>query len=323
MNRCAAALLCAMLISSNAFGRQQSAPVPLSGSSTPVGKTPSPDFSAEPFIIEKYSLAARFENDGTGERTLSSRVKVQNDAGVQQLAELIFGYNSASEKIDVHFVRVLHPDGATVTAKPDAIKEMVAPVERDAPAYTDYKEVHITVPALHPGDAIEYEIATHLVTPEAPGQFWFEQNFLDRAIVLDEQLEVNVPQGRALLIQSADFSNVAGAETRTARLAPAVAAQIDEPTGGFSSKTENGRTVYRWKHKNLSIANDDPSAGKLPPPKIPDIQITTFKNWNEVAQWYAALATGRAVPTPEIRAKAQELVHGRTTDLDKMNSLKG
>jgi tetratricopeptide (TPR) repeat protein/transglutaminase-like putative cysteine protease len=322
MNRCgAAALLCAMLISSNAFGRQQSAPAPLSGSSTPVGKTPSPDFSAEPFIIEKYSLAARFENDGTGERTLSSRVKVQNDAGVQQLAELIFGYNSASEKIDVHFVRVLHPDGATVTAKPDAIKEMVAPVERDAPAYTDYKEVHITVPALHPGDAIEYEIATHLVTPEAPGQFWFEQNFLDRAIVLDEQLEVNVPQSRAVLIQSADFSNVTAEEIRKARLAPASTAQIDQQNSPFSSKTENGRTIYRWKHKNFTIPNDDPAAGKLPAPKIPDIQFTTFRNWNEVAQWYAALAKGRSTPTPEIRAKAQELAVGRTTSLDKMQAL--
>ena len=213
MNRCTAALLCALLFSSKVLARQQFTPAQTSDrSSTHTSKTTSPDFSAEPFIIEKYFLAARFENDGTGERTLSSRVKVQNDDGVQQLTELIFGYNSASEKIDVHYVRVLHPDGtaATATAKPDAIKEMIAPVERDAPAYTDYKEVHITVPALHPGDTIEYEIATHLVTPEAPGQFWFEQNFLDRAIVLDEQLEVNVPQSRAILIQSADFSNVTG-----------------------------------------------------------------------------------------------------------------
>jgi tetratricopeptide (TPR) repeat protein/transglutaminase-like putative cysteine protease len=322
MNRCAAALLCAILVSPIVLARQQFTPAQTSDrSSTHTSKTTSPDFSAEPFIIEKYFLAARFENDGTGERTLSSRVKVQNDDGVQQLTELIFGYNSASEKIDVHYVRVLHPDGTAATAKPDAVKEMTAPVERDAPAYTDYKELHITVPALHPGDTIEYEIATHIVTPLAANQFWFEQNFLDRAIVLDEQLEVNVPQGRAVLIQSADFSNVTGEEIRKVRLASTGSAQIDQQNNPFSSKTENGRTIYRWKHKNLTIPNDDPSAGKLPPPKIHDIQFTTFKSWNEVAQWYAGLANGRAAPTPEIRAKAQELVNGRATNLDKMQAL--
>jgi tetratricopeptide (TPR) repeat protein/transglutaminase-like putative cysteine protease len=320
MNRCATALLCALLISSSVLARPQATPSPASGPSTPLGKSAAPDFSAEPFIIEKYSLAARFENDGTGERTLSSRVKVQNDAGAQQLAELIFGYNSASEKIDVHFVRVLHPDGTSVTAKPESVKEMVASIESDAPAYTAYKELHITVPTLHPGDTIEYEIATHLVTPADPGQFWFEQNFLDRAIVLDEQLEVNVPQGRAILIQSADFSNVTAEEIRKARLAAVSTPRIDHQNT-FSSKTENGRTVYRWKHKNLTIPNDDPAAGKLPAPKIPDIQFTTFKNWNEVAQWYAALSKGRATPTPEIRAKAQELISGRTTNLGKMQAL--
>ncbi len=139
--------------------------------------------------------------------------------------------------------------------------------------------------------------------------------------MLDEQLEVNLPQGRAVLIQSADFSNVTGEEIRKVRLAPASSAQIDQQNNPFSSKTENGRTIYRWKHKNLTIPNDDPSAGKLPPPKIPDIQVTTFKSWNEVAQWYAALAKGRATPTPEIRAKAQELVKGRATNLDKMQAL--
>ena len=318
-------LLCALFLSSSSTAQpQQPAPAPLANPpqpSAPKTAAPAPDFSQEPFVIEKYTLTTGFENDGTGERSLRSRIKVQSDAGVQQLAELIFGYNSANEKIDVHFVRVIKPDGSTTTAKPDAIKEMTAPVERDAPEYTDYKELHVTVPNLHSGDVIEYEIATHLITPVAPGQFWFEQNFLDHAIVLDEQLEVTVPQGRALLIESADFSNVSGEEIRKVRLAPNSTAQIDEQKSPFSSITENGRTTYRWRHANLTVPNDDLGEKKLPPPKIPDVQLTTFKNWNEVAAWYAALAKDRNLPTPEIRAKAAELTAGRSTDLEKMQAL--
>jgi tetratricopeptide (TPR) repeat protein/transglutaminase-like putative cysteine protease len=320
MNRCLATLLCAVLLSSSTFAQQQSGPAPAPAQAI-TKKSAALDFSQEPFVIEKYLLSARFENDGTGSRMLSSRIKVQSDAGVQQLGELIFGYNSASEKMDVHHVRVLKPDDSTVTANADAVKEMTAPVERDAPEYTDYKETHVTVPSLHPGDIIEYEISTQIVAPMAPSQFWFEQNFLDRAIVLDEQLEVNVPQSRSLLIQSAEFSNVTGEEIRKVRLAPNTTAQIDEQHSPFSTVTENGRTTYRWRHSNLTIPNDDASGGKLPPPKIPDIQFTTFKNWDEVARWYANLGKGRAEASPEIRAKAQELTKGRTTDLEKTRAL--
>ena len=322
MHRRIVTLLFAIFFCSNASAQQQStsAPAPAHEPSKN-DQAVAPDFSPEPLIIEKYLLSARFENDGTGERTLSSRIKVQSDAGVQQLGELIFGYNTVSEKMDVHFVRVLKPDGSSVTAKPDAVKEMTAPVERDAPEYTDYKETHVTTPSLHPGDIIEYEISTRIITPMAPDQFWFEQNFLDRAIVLDEQLEVNVPQGRTLLIQSEEFSNVTGEEVRKVRLAPNSTSQIEEQQSPFSTRSENGRTNYRWHHSNLFVPNDDDSSGKKPRAKIPDVQITTFKNWGEVARWYSALEKGRADPTPEIRAKAQKLTKGSATDLQKMQTL--
>jgi len=322
MNRCLVAVLFAIFFWSNASAQQQSTPTPaLTHAPSKNDQAAAPDFLQEPFIIEKYLLSARFENDGTGERTLSSRIKVQSDAGVQQLSELIFGYNTASEKMDVHFVRVLKPDGSTVSAKPDAVKEMTAAVERDAPEYTDYKETHVTTPSLHPGDIIEYEISTRIITPMAPNQFWFEQNFLDRAIVLDEQLEVNVPPGRALLIQSQEFSNVTGEEVRKVRLAPNSTSQIDEQKSPFSTASENGRTIYRWRHSNLIVPNDDDSPSKKPRAKIPDVQLTTFKNWDEVAQWYSALEKGRSDPTPEIRAKAQDLTNGSASDLQKMQTL--
>jgi Flp pilus assembly protein TadD/transglutaminase-like putative cysteine protease len=322
MNRCGFILVCAFFLSTSPPAQPQSTSAPQADPRQPsTEKTTAPDYSQEPFVIENYYLAVKFENDGTGERTLSSRIKVQSDAGVQQLAELVFGYNSASEKVDVHFVRVRKPGTSTITTSPDAIKEMTAAVARDAPEYTDYKEIHITVPALHSGDTIEYEISTRIVTPMAPGQFWFEQNFLDRAIVLDEKLEVNVPQDRALLIQSAEFSNVTGAEVRKVRLAPHSTAQIDEQRSPFSTFTESGRTTYLWRHSNLHVPSGDASPSKLPSPKIPDVQLATFRNWDEVAAWYAHLAKGRADPTPEIRAKAQDLTKGRATDLQKMQAL--
>ena len=54
-------------------------------------KSPA-EHSKEPFVIEQYATTARFENDGTGEKVLAVRVRVQSEAGVQQLRQTHFQF---------------------------------------------------------------------------------------------------------------------------------------------------------------------------------------------------------------------------------------
>jgi tetratricopeptide (TPR) repeat protein/transglutaminase-like putative cysteine protease len=288
-----------LLAFSTACAAQQSpAPAaPAESAGTSLEQKHAPDYPQEPFVIEKLSTTARYENDGTGERDLTMRIRVQSDAGVQQLGELVFGYNSANEQMDVHYVRVRKADGTIVNAGPDAVKEMTASVQRDAPVYTDYKEKHITVPSLRPGDTLEYEIATRLVTPLAAGQFWFSHDFQKDAIVLDERLEINVPADRAVKIESPDFPS--------------------------DLIHEKGRAIYRWTHANLSRPSDDDQSKKTEKTggKPSDIQLTTFTSWEEVAGWYAALEKDRIQPSPEVRAKTAELIEGRASELEKIQTL--
>jgi Flp pilus assembly protein TadD/transglutaminase-like putative cysteine protease len=263
-----------------------------------VEKPASADYSQEPFVIESYVTTARYESDGTGERHLNVRIRVQSDAGVQQLGELVFGYNSANEQMDVRTIRVRKADGSGVNAGPEAVKEMTATVARDAPVYTDYKEKHITVPALRPGDTLEYEIVTRLATPLAPNEFWYEHNFLQGMIVLDERLEVNVPAGRAVKLESPDFA--------------------------YEETEANGRQIYRWKRATLTRPSEEEqekAKSKKGESKRPDVQLTTFESWGNVARWYAKLEQGRTEPTPEIRAKTQELIQNRATELEKIQAL--
>ncbi|MGH9758129.1 MAG: DUF3857 domain-containing transglutaminase family protein, partial [Candidatus Acidiferrales bacterium] len=204
-----------------------------------------------------------------------------------------------------------------------AIKEMTAAVERDAPTYTDYKEKHVTVPGLHPGDTLEYDIVTRLVTPLAPNEFWYSQNFLENAIVLDEHLDVNIPTGRAVTVKSAVFSLVDGKERHAAQLQiPATSGPLII-TGDFSQEISRDRTILHWKHANLSHPADDQEEKKSSKPGElqPDVQITTFKNWAEVAAWYAGLEKGRTNPDAAIRAKVAQLIQGKKSDLEKMEAL--
>jgi tetratricopeptide (TPR) repeat protein len=256
------------------------------------------DYSKEPFVIERYSTAARFENDGTGQQILTVRLRVQSEAGAQQLHQLVFKYDSANEQMEVRFVHAHKPDGTIVNAAADSAKDVTAPIAIDAPAYAEVKEKHITLPDLGAGDTLEYEIGTRLVTPFAPGEFWFTHNFLGSAIVLDERLEISIPGARKVILKS-----VASAPYETVHA--------------------NGRTIYRWKHATLKLPSDDSSKNEVEQAKTKqaDVQLTTFASWDAVTRWYAKLAQGPSEPTPEISAKTEELTRGQSQILAKAQAL--
>src|SRR5215813_13719945 len=90
----------------------------------------APDYSREAMVYEQYRTAVRFENDGTGRRDATARIRVQSDAGVQALGQLVFGYNAANEKIEINYVRVKKSDGKVVTAGPDSVQDLTSPIQR-------------------------------------------------------------------------------------------------------------------------------------------------------------------------------------------------
>src|SRR6202043_1757828 len=108
----------------------------------------------------------------------------------------------------------------------------------------------------------------------------------------------NVPQGRAIIAQSPNFPR----ETTQA----------------------NGRAIFTWKHANPTAHPDnDPTSPEAlaRASKIPDVQLTSFATWQAVATWYANLERGRDEPTPEITAKAQQLIADRATETEKVQAL--
>jgi tetratricopeptide (TPR) repeat protein len=261
------------------------------------------DYSKEGYVVERMRTVYRFENDGTGRRELSARVKVQSEAGVRDFGQLMFGYNSVNEKIEIPYVRVLKADGTTVTAPADAVQDLSTPMVKEAPMYTDYRQKHVTVPGLRPGEVLEYEVVTILHTPLAADQFWMEHDFAKFGIILSEQLELNIPADRKVKLKT-------------------------KPGNDPKILDENGRRIYRWNSSNLKREDDNEDSDKTKKkkkdktePEPPAVQMTTFSNWDEVGKWYARLEKDRRVPTAEIKAKAAALVDNKKTDQEKIEAL--
>jgi len=263
------------------------------------GQTPSPgtvkagaDYSKESFIIERLLTVSTFENDGTSSRTTTSAVRVQSEAGVQHWGVLSVGYSTTNEQVEIGYVRVRKADGTVVETPADSAQDLTSEIMRVAPMYSDYHEKHVAVKGLGAGDVLEYQVTTLLHTPLIPGQFWFGYDFEKANVVLDEEVEVNVPKDRELKIKSRD-------------LKPTI--------------VENGnRRVYTWKTANLEVKKDDEPRREFPPPAI---LLSSFKSWEEMGHWWSGLEQQAAAPTPEIRAKAAELTRNATTREEKVRAL--
>src|SRR5579862_3479682 len=160
------------------------------------------DYSQEAFVIEQNRTVLRFEEDGTGRKETISRIRVQSEAGVQQWGQLQIGYNSANERVEIGYVRVVKADGTVVKAGEDAVQDLSTPVEREAPVYTDFRQKHVTVPGLRPGDVLEYDVVTVVQSAWAPNQFWADYSFDKNNITLDEELDVDVPLDRTLKLKT-------------------------------------------------------------------------------------------------------------------------
>ncbi|HVI08192.1 MAG TPA: DUF3857 domain-containing protein [Candidatus Binatia bacterium] len=265
---------------------------------------PKRDYSQEAFVVEQYRSTYRFENDGTGRKETVARIRVQSEAGVQQWGQLQLGYNSANERMDIAYVRVVKADGTIVKAGDDAVQDLTAPVERDAPVYTDFREKHVTVPGLRPGEVLEYDIVTTIHTALAADQFWADYDFDKNNIMLDEELDVDVPSGRTLTLKNK----------------PGMDPKITET---------NGRRIYHFASSHLEREDEkdkDKDKNKKkkkrnPDEERPDVQLTTFASWEAIGRWYAGLEKDRRAPSPEVRAKAEELTKGLNSEMDKIQAL--
>jgi len=251
-----------------------------------------PDLSKEALVFDQYRTHIRMEADGTGTRETTARIRILADAGVKAMAVLPFTYSASNQQVDIKYVRVRKPDGSVVVTPEYNVQDMPADLSREAPMYSDIHQKQVAVRGLGVGDTLEYQVTLRVLKPEVPGQFWLEYSFERNVIVLDEELDLDVPAEMTLKVASSEVQ-------------PTIA-------------TESGRKLYHWASSNLSHA--DPSAAPKKHWK-PSVQVTSFTTWQQVGAWYQSLQHNSLAVTPAIQARADALTRGLTTTDDKVRAI--
>lgn len=279
-------------------------PFPLNLAAQMSPKAVPRDYSKESYVLERIVNKIKFENDGTYTEENEIRVHIQSASGVQDWGLIRLPYASSVGDAEIVDVRVTKANGMVVPTPPENVQDMPAQITLAAPFYSDLKEKHLAVRGLDSGDVLEYRVVFHARSPLIPGQFWFDYNFFTQGIVLSDELQISVPRDRYVKLKSP-------------KLSP-------------SDRDENGYHVYIWKTANLESVSDSEKAKKEKAigrddsaTPFADVQLTSFRSWDEIAEWYRQLQGSRIVPTPEIRAKAEELTRDATSESEKIRTLYG
>ena len=259
----------------------------------PAPSKPKTANAEEAAVFERILKHVRFENDGTEVSETEAVIRIQSQAGVEAFGQLVFGYSSATEKLEVEYVRVRKPDGWVVGTPESTAQDFAPDVLKEAPLYSDYRQRHMSVAALEPGDTLEYRTVTRVLTPLAAGNFWYEYTFPKGVAVTEDRLEIDIPKAREVKL-------------KTPKRTPEI-----QDTGD--------RRTYTWVVKDIRPERDkdderDEEAG-------PEVQLTTFTDWKQIAQWYAKLQGERMTVDDSVRQKAQELTKGADTPTEKARRL--
>src|SRR5450755_1950342 len=160
--------------------------------------------------------------------------------------------------------------------------------------YSDHRQRHISVAALQPGDTLEYRTVTRVLTPLAAGNFWYEYTFPKGVVVKEDRLEIDLPKARDVKLKT--------------------------PTRKPEIQDNGDRRVYTWVVKDIQPERDK-DKDEAEEETGPDVQLTTFTDWKQVAQWYAKLQGERLKVDDSVQKKAAELTKGANTPTEKARRL--
>jgi hypothetical protein len=238
-------------------------------------KTEEPPNAAQ---IELLETKYRFETNGDSRKEVHAVVKINSELGVRQFARLNFDYNRSFQSVEVQMVRIAHAHGGTSDILPSAITDVPNPAVEKFPAYHDVRVKSVRILGLQPGDSLEYRVVTATIKAPLAPDFWLDHSFDSTGVVSQETFEIEVPA--------------------SLQITPKVNPNTPFASSSHERQGAESTVIYLWK-RGSSVES---SASAKPDSISPDVSLSTFKSWDQLAERLAAII----LPTKEERSAMQE-----------------
>ncbi len=241
------------------------------------------------------------QKDGSTRNVTRLTTKILTDRARSEVGEVRIPYTAGEQTLTILFARTIRPDGSVATVKPDEIHDQAY---GDGDTYTDARVKAFSMPALEPGAIVDYQYVIEDKNPYIPGGFWTGWYFGGLEPRMLSRLTITAPKDMALRESPSNVKTEGrlGVMTRT---------QKDLP---------NGTVQYTYEMRRIDPLNVEPL---MPSPigVLPQIRVSTLRDWQDVASLYWKLAQDRQVADPEIKRITAEVTKGKTTPEEKAKAI--
>jgi len=224
----------------------------------------------------------KVNSDGTQSNYVHMAAKILTDAGVKQY--------------DKYYAR----------AWDEALKWKVARVLRWDEKSKQYKTLDAKTqnqvcdfPPLEKGDVIDVEYRRDEREQSFFGDYFGEEMFFaDSVPIFVSQWTLLTPAERPFYFHERNMDVKPAESTR-----------------------DDGKTrVFTWRREDIAKVKDEiamPGMREL----APQVQVTTYKDWDEFAKWWSATIREQYILSDEMKAKVKELTAGKESRMDKIRAI--
>jgi transglutaminase-like putative cysteine protease len=256
------------------------------------------DYPEEEHVLLLDDGVVRMEADGTGSRTYRTVVQVLTQDAAENWGELSFGWDLKRERFRLNWARVIDAQtGRVISDKPVHDQESLAPVDFDAPVYTDQQTRRVSLGAVQPGVIVDYSYTTETVEPVMAGDWVTSWSIHTGAPTMRSRYILDLPAGYQPRIQEHNL------------------------TFRRREQERGGRRVYTWAVNDLPKIDPEPFMAVDSNRVYMRLAIGGRTEWAEVARWYHGLSADRYALTPEIEARLAEVVKDARTREDSLRAV--
>lgn len=221
-------------------------------------------------------------------------ITAANDVAARQIGQVPLIFSDSLDKVEVLEARTLKANGQELPVQVDAIRTELMPGASNFPMFNDMRRKIIIFPDVAAGDSVSYKVKRTRIKPNFPGYFSTGSSYRP-LVAVDEAVEtIHLPASAKVQVENV------GVEV----------AQKAGPDG----------LVLEWRYANDKPIKED--RGALSPlDRFPRVLVSTFPDWQTLSRSYAALALPKVAVTPEIKAKAEEIVKGAKSKREEAERL--
>jgi len=237
--------------------------------------------------------------DNTSLSTIHVVEKVLKERG-KELAEVVIGYDSTYERVELELARTITEDGKVVYAGRENIRNIGRYL--DFPLYSNSKAFIVSMPSVDVGSIIEYKIKIYSSKLVNEDDFGFTYRLREAYPIFKSNFSLIVPKGKEVNFKFLNSEYSMGIDLKPSLI------------------KKDKKKKYLWSFDRIKPIIPEysmPSNSYI----NPAILISSFSSWDQIYKWWSSLYQDKVKLTQEMKDFVGNITKDSADNRDKAKKI--